>query len=66
MLLPLAQLISILIGIKDYSIYYLVIITLIGLLNILNIKIKKPGGLAYPIAAILAVIMLVLFIGVLW
>ena len=65
MLLPLAQLISILIGIKDYSIYYLVIITLIGLLNILNIKIKKPGGLAYPIAAILAVIMLVLFIGVL-
>jgi len=65
MILPIAHLLTYLFGIKDFTIYYAIILSVTGLLNILNINIKKPHGLAYPILLIMAIITLILFLGVL-
>ena len=65
MILPVAHLLTYCFGFFSNSIYYMFIMLMTGILNILNIKIKKPTGLAYPILLIMAIITLILFLGVL-
>lgn len=63
--LPFFHLVTILLKIKNLKIYYFIIMLVTAILNILNIKIKKPHGVAYPILLVLAIITLILFLGVL-
>ena len=63
--LPLLYLFSYIIPSNIYLIVLSIMTMVIALLNILTIKVKKPTGIAYPIFAIIAIIMLVLFLGVL-
>ena len=65
MVLPLLYLLSYIIPNNIYPIVLTILIGVNALLNILTIKVKKPRGIAYPIFAIAAIIMLVLFLGVL-
>lgn len=65
MILPLLYLLSYIIPSNIYSIVLTILIGVNALLNILTIKVKKPRGIAYPIFAIAAIVMLVLFLGVL-
>ena len=63
--LPLLYLLSYIIPSNIYPIVLTILIGVNALLNILTIKVKKPRGIAYPIFAIAAIVMLVLFLGVL-
>ena len=63
--IPLAQLIVELANITNIGIYYGIIMFVTAVLNIAKIKVTKPKGIAYPIALIMAIITLVLFLGVL-
>lgn len=65
MILPLLYLFSYIIPNNIYPIVLTILIGVNALLNILTIKVKKPKGIAYPIFAIAAIVMLVLFLGVL-
>jgi CDP-diacylglycerol--serine O-phosphatidyltransferase len=65
MVLPLLYLFSYIIPSNIYPIVLTILIGVNALLNILTIKVKKPKGIAYPIFAIAAIVMLVLFLGVL-
>ena len=65
MVLPLLYLFSYIIPSNIYPIVLTILIGVNALLNILTIKVKKPKGIAYPIFAISAIVMLVLFLGVL-
>lgn len=65
MILPLLYLFSYIIPSNIYPIVLTILIGVNALLNILTIKVKKPKGIAYPIFAIAAIVMLVLFLGVL-
>jgi len=65
MVLPLLYLLSYIIPSNIYPIVLTILIGVNALLNILTIKVKKPRGIAYPIFAIAAIVMLVLFLGVL-
>ena len=65
MVLPLLYLLSYIIPTSVYEIVLTILIAVNALLNILTIKVKKPTGIAYPIFAIAAIVMLVLFLGVL-
>ncbi len=59
---PLLFLISKLTGQTLYHIIYIVLIYLVAFLFVVNIKVPKFKGIAYPILAILALIAIVLFI----
>ena len=48
-----------------FYIVYTIIILLVAILNILSIKIKKPKGIAYIIFSLLAIFMLIVYLGVL-
>lgn len=63
--LPLLYLLSYIIPSNIYNVVLTILIGVNALLNILTIKVKKPRGIAYPIFAIAAIVMLVLFLGVL-
>ena len=65
LVLPLLYLFSYIIPSNIYPIVLTILIGVNALLNILTIKVKKPKGIAYPIFAIAAIVMLVLFLGVL-
>lgn len=65
LVLPLLYLFSYLLTPFVFEIVLTILIAANALLNILTIKVKKPTGIAYPIFAIAAVVMLVLFLGVL-
>lgn len=65
MVLPLLYLLSYIIPSNIYNVVLTILIGVNALLNILTIKVKKPRGIAYPIFAIAAIVMLVLFLGVL-
>ena len=65
-IIPLAHLITYFLSNKIVPIYYAIIIMMIASLNILNIKIRKPHGIAYLVFALLAIIVLFLFLVVLW
>lgn len=64
-IIPLAYLVTYFLSSKIIPIYYAIIIMMIAILNILNIKIRKPHGIAYAIFALLAIIVLFLFLVIL-
>ncbi len=65
MIFPIFYLLKYIMPLNIFSIIYTILIAFVAMLNILNIKIKKPKGIAYVIFPVLAVIMLVLYLGVL-
>ena len=65
LIIPLIYLISYLIPTSIHTIYFTIIMFIISILNVLNIKIKKPTTKIYPVFIILAIIVLILFLGVL-
>ena len=65
LIIPLIYLISYLIPTSIHPIYFPIIMFIISILNVLNIKIKKPTTKIYPVFIILAIIVLILFLGVL-
>lgn len=65
MSLPLLYLFKYCLPTNIFLIMISIMTIVIGFLNILTIKVKKPKGIAYPILAIMAIVMLVLFLGVL-
>lgn len=65
LIIPLAYLLGYIIPKSIFNIYFGIIMLLISILYILNIKIKKPSLKTYPFFVIIAIIVLILFIGVL-
>ena len=62
---PIFYLLKYIMPLNIFSIIYTILILIIAMLNIINIKIKKPKGIAYLIFPLLAIIVLVLYLGVL-
>lgn len=65
MIFPIFYLLKYIIPSNIFNIIYTILIVLVAILNIINIKIKKTRGIAYLIFPVLAIIMLVLYLGVL-
>ncbi len=65
LILPVFYLLSYIIKSNIFNIIFTLIILCIAVLNVLNIKIKKPKGVAYVFFTILAIVMLVVYLGVL-
>lgn len=65
MIFPITYLLKYIMPIDVFKIIYTLIILLVAILNILNIKIAKPRGIAYVLFSILAIAMLGLYLGVL-
>lgn len=62
---PIFYLLNYIAPLNVFNIIYTILIVLVAILNIINIKIKKPKGIAYLFFSLLAIIMLVLYLGVL-
>ena len=65
LIFPIVYLLKYIISINLFNILYTILIVLVSMLNIINVKIKKPKGIAYLIFPLLAIIVLVLYLGVL-
>lgn len=65
MILPLFYLLKYCLSTNVFFIVITIIVALNAVCNILNIKIPKPKGIAYPIIALIALVMLILYLGVL-
>lgn len=65
MIFPIFYLLKYIIPLNIFSIIYTILILFVAMLNIINIKIKKTKGIAYLIFPLLAIIVLVLYLGVL-
>lgn len=65
LILPVMYLISYLIPEVLHSLYFILIMFLISMMYIVNFKLKKPTLKVYPFFVILAIIVLILFLGVL-
>ena len=65
LLIPLLYLISYVISSNIHTIYFSIIMLIISILFVSNIHIKKPTLKVYPVFVILAIIVLILFLGVL-
>ena len=65
LIFPIFYLLKYIISLNIFNILYTALIILVAVLNIINIKIKKPKGIAYLIFPLLAIIILVLYLGVL-
>lgn len=65
LILPLAYLLKYALSEDLFPAVFTGVIVLVALLNILNIKVVKPRGIAYALFAVLALVMLVLFLAVL-
>lgn len=65
MIFPILYLLSYIIHQNIFNVIYTFIILIVAILNILNIKIVKPKGFAYLLFSILAIVMVVLYLGVL-
>ena len=65
LIFPIFYLLKYIIPLNIFNILYTALIILVAVLNIINIKIKKPKGIAYLIFPLLAIIILVLYLGVL-
>ena len=65
MILPAFYLLKYCLPTNIFFIVLTIIIVINALLNILNIKVPKPRGIAYPIIAFLALITLIIYLGVL-
>ena len=62
---PLFYLLKYILPLNIFRIIYSILIILVAMLNIINIKIKKPKGIAYLIFSLLAIIVITLYVGVL-
>ena len=65
LILPLAYLLKYALLEEIFPIVFAGVIVLVALLNILNVKVIKPKGIAYAFFTVLALVMLVLFLAVL-
>ena len=64
MIFPIFYLLKYIMPLNIFNIIYTILIAFVAILNIINLKIKKPRGIAYLIFPLLAIIMLVLYLGV--
>lgn len=65
MILPIIYLISYIIPKSIHNFYFSIILFIISMLYILNFKLRKPTLKVYPVFIIIAIIVLILFLGVL-
>ena len=65
LIFPIFYLLKYIIPLNIFNIIFTSLIVVVSLLNIINIKIKKPKGIAYLIFSLLAIVVLVLYLGVL-
>ena len=65
LIFPVFYLLKYILPLNIFSIIYTVLIAIVAVLNIINIKIIKPKGMAYLVFSSLAIIMLILYLGVL-
>ena len=65
LIFPIFYLLKYIIPLNIFNIVYTILIALVAMLNIINLKIKKPKGIAYLFFPLLAIIVLVLYLGVL-
>ena len=65
LIFPIFYLLKYILPLNIFSIIYTVLIAIVAVLNIINIKIIKPKGMAYLVFSLLAIIMLILYLGVL-
>ena len=65
LIFPVFYLLNYICPFNIFNMIYTILILAVAILNILNIKIIKPKGIAYLVFPVLAIIMLVLYLGVL-
>lgn len=65
LIFPVFYLLKYIIPLNIFNIIYTILIALVAVLNITDLKVKKPKGIAYLIFPLLAIIILVLYLGVL-
>lgn len=65
LIFPLIYLFKYILPLNIFNIIFTISIYIVSLLNILNIKFLKPKGIAYLFFSLLAIIVLVLYLGVL-
>ncbi len=65
LIFPLGYLLSYVVQASTFNIIYSIIMLLVAIFNVLNIKVKKPKTVGYIIFSLLAIVMLVLYLGVL-
>ena len=65
LIFPICYLLKYILPFNIFLVIYSVLIVFIAILNIIKIKIKKPKGFAYLLFSLLAIIMIVLYLGVL-
>lgn len=65
LIFPVFYLLKYVVSVDIFNILYTVLVFIVAILNILNIKIIKPKGIAYGIFSILAIGLLILYLGVL-
>lgn len=65
MIFPIFYLLKYILPLAIFNIIYAVLILFVAILNVINIKIIKPKGIAYLIFPLIAIGMLVLYLGVL-
>lgn len=59
---PLMYLLNNVMSDSVFYIFFSILIVVEAILNILKIKIKKPTGIMYPIVAVLAIIVLIIYV----
>ena len=62
---PIFYLLNYILPLYIFNIIYTILIAFVAILNITNIKIAKPKGIAYLILSFLAIVVLALYLGVL-
>ena len=65
LILPLAYLLKYVLSEEFFPAVFIGVVVLVAILNILDIKVIKPRGIAYVFFAVLALVMLVVFLAVL-
>ena len=65
MIFPIFYLLKCIMPLNLFNLIFTILIAFVAMLNIANIKMKKPKGIAYLIFPLLAIIILVLYLGVL-
>lgn len=62
---PVGYLLSYILSADTFYIYYAILILVVSVCNVVKIKIRKPRGFAYAFFSLLAIGMLILYLGVL-
>ncbi len=63
LIMPMAYLLEKVMPFTLFLIVYTVLMACVGVLHILNVKVVKPRGAAYPFFALLAIVMLFVYLG---